>query len=262
MAKLHELLAAEKTPTGAWNTIYEETLKKLKTDHYFSGHTKSLKMLIDNPENQATEAAAREHKEVVTTVIETMDYALKMWLRAEDVQFQKNHTNQRATGTVMWEGKPLLQDMPVDQLLGLEARLTKIRELFMAIPTLDASVVWEGDPQAGIGRWVTKEPIETAKTEKRVFPIIMHPATDKHPAQIQVASKDDPVGLFTQIKRSGAATAAEKAACIQNIDTLIVEVKRARMRANETEVIASPVMSAVVGILLQPLKDGGKLVTG
>jgi hypothetical protein len=30
MAKLHELLAAEKTPTASWNQLYEETLKKFK----------------------------------------------------------------------------------------------------------------------------------------------------------------------------------------------------------------------------------------
>ena len=36
MAKLHELLAAEKTPTGAWNTLYEDTLKKFKNPTHSS----------------------------------------------------------------------------------------------------------------------------------------------------------------------------------------------------------------------------------
>ena len=30
MSKLHELLAAEQTPTGAWNTLFEGTLKKFE----------------------------------------------------------------------------------------------------------------------------------------------------------------------------------------------------------------------------------------
>ena len=43
MPKLHELLAAEKTVSAAWNTINEETLKKFGNSHFFEGHTKTLK---------------------------------------------------------------------------------------------------------------------------------------------------------------------------------------------------------------------------
>lgn len=68
MAKLHELLAAEKTPTGAWNTLYEETLKKFKNPvNYFEGHSRSLSMIEANEANKATEAEAREEKPVTTT---------------------------------------------------------------------------------------------------------------------------------------------------------------------------------------------------
>ena len=42
MAKLHELLAAEKTPTGAWNQLFEETQKKFGSQSaYFEGHIAS-----------------------------------------------------------------------------------------------------------------------------------------------------------------------------------------------------------------------------
>ena len=128
MSKLHELLAAEKTPTGAWNSLYEDTLKKFKNPtHFFDGHSKSLAMIEDSDANKAVEAQAREEKPVTTTVYETLEYALDLYGKAEDLQFQKNETNRKAVGTVMWKGAVLLKDMPVDELLGLEARLTKIR---------------------------------------------------------------------------------------------------------------------------------------
>ena len=113
MGKLHELLAAEKTPTGAWNQLYEDTFKKFENPtHFFEGHSKSLKMTEDSPANANIEAQAREEKPVTTTVYETLEYALGIYQAAEDLQFQKNETNRRALGTIMWRGKALLRPLP------------------------------------------------------------------------------------------------------------------------------------------------------
>lgn len=258
MAKLHELLAAEKTPTGAWNQLYEDTMKKLKTaEHFFRGHSKSLAMISDTPENKNIEAQAREEKAVVTTVYETVEYALDIFGKAEDLQYQKNATNRKATGTVMWRGAPLLEDLPVDELLGLEARLTKLRTLFAEIPTLDASKHWEQSGNLGEFIWVMTYPEETTKTEKIVVPVVMSPATDKHPAQVQAVGKDVVVGKFTTTKRSGEATALQKAELIKVTDELMVAIKQARMRANETEAVNDRIAGKIVAVLLEPLKLKG-----
>lgn len=255
MPKLHELLAAEKTPTGAWNQLFEDTVKKFKNPaHFFDGHSKSLAMIEETAANKAIEEQAREEKPVTTTVFDTLEYALDIFAKAEDLQYQKNATNRKATGTVMWRGAPLLVEMPVDELLGLEARLTKMRLLFAEIPTLDATKHWAKADQIGAFVWQTVHPEEATKTEKQVIPVIMSPATDKHPAQIQAVQKDVVVGKFTTTKRSGAATAVQKAEAIKRIDELLIEVKQARMRANETEAEKGTVADKIVGILLEPLK--------
>jgi hypothetical protein len=256
MAKLHELLAAEKTPTGAWNQLYEDTLKKFKNvSHFFDGHSKSLAMIEDSPANKDIEDQAREEKPVTTTVADTLEYALEIFGRAEDLQFQKNATNRKATATVMWRDTPLLSDMPVDELLGLEARLTKMRGLFAEIPTLDATKHWVKTTELGPYIWSTKFSDHTTKTEKQITPVTMAPATDKHPAQVQAVQRDAVVGKFTTVKRSGAATAAQKAEAIKRVDELLVEVKQARMRANETEVVKGSVAAILVPLLLEPLKQ-------
>lgn len=253
MAKLHELLAAEKTPTGAWNQLYEDTLKKFKNpSHFFDGHSRSLSMIEDSPANKAVEDQAREEKPVTTTVYDTLDYALDIFGKAEDLQYQKNATNRKATGTVMWGGKPLLSEMPVDQLLGLEARLTKLRALFAEVPTLDASKHWRLDTNTGAHVWVTQFPEETTKTEKQVIPITLKEATKEHPAQVQAIQKDVVVGKFTTVKRCGSATALQKAEAIKRIDELLIEVKQARMRANETETEKGSVASVLLPLLLEP----------
>lgn len=255
MAKLHELLAAEKTPTAAWNQLYEDTMKKFKNPaHYFDGHSKSLKMIEETPANRNTEDQNREEKPVVTTVRDTLAYAFDVFATFEDLQYQKNATNQQAKGTVMWRGTPLLTDLSVDELLGLEARLTRIRQLLDAMPTLDATRYWQAAEGQGQGVWETKHPDETTKTEKIVVPIEMSPATKEHPAQVQAVAKDVVVGKFTTIRRSGAATAEQKANSLKVVDELMVEVKQARMRANETEAVKDQIAKKIVGLLLEPLR--------
>lgn len=253
MSQLHELLAAEKTTVGAWNTLNEETLKKFGNENFFNGATKTLKMLEDTPANLALETSAREHKEVVTNVYDTLDYAFSIYGKMEDLQYQKNLTNAQARGTVEFKGKPLFVDLPVDELLGLEARITKIRALFVAMPTLDASRPWDKHPQLPANIWVAP-PESATKTEKIMVPVVLAPATDKHPAQVKEATKDNVVGLFTLIKRSGAVTAVQKSEAIKRVDELLVEIKKARMRANETKVVAGSIATALIEVLLEPLK--------
>jgi hypothetical protein len=253
MAKLHELLAAEKTPTGAWNSLYEDTMKKFKNPtHFFDGHSKSLKMIEDAPTNEAIESQAREEKPVTTTVFETLEYALDLFGKSEDLQYQKNSTNRKALGTVMWKGLPLLKDMPVDQLLGLEARLTKLRQLYAEVPTLDATKHWAPAPNINAHVWQLRYPEEATKTEKKTIPTVVVPATKEHPAQVQLSQKDEVVGKITLTKRSGSATALQKAEALKRIDELLVEIKQARMRANETMVDTGTVADKLLPLLLEP----------
>jgi hypothetical protein len=210
-------------------------------------------MIADSPENAAVEDQNREEKPVTTTVVDTLEYALDIFARAEDLQYQKNKTNTKALGTVNFRGTPILLDIPVDELLGLENRLAKMRQLFEAIPTIDATKDWVTSPMRAV--WATKYPEETVKTEKVVVPVIMSPATDKHPAQVQAIGKDVVVGKFTVVKRTGEATAQQKADMIKVVDELIVEIKQARMRANETEAVTDKIASRLVALLIEPLKE-------
>lgn len=256
MPKLHELLAAEKTPTGAWNQLFEDTLKKFKNPaHFFDGHSKSLAMIEDSAGNKAIEDQAREEKPVTTTVLDTLEYALDIFGRAEDLQYQKNATNRKAGGTVMWRGIAMFIDLPVDELLGLEARLTKLRQLLDAVPTLDATKHWELAPNIGKHVWALRHPEETTKTEKQVIPITLKEATKEHPAQVQTVTKDAVIGKFTTIKRSGAATALQKAEGLKRIDELLIEIKQARMRANETVAEDGSIARNLVDLILEPFTD-------
>lgn len=250
--KLHELLAVEQTRSKAAELLLQETQAKFGKAHFFTGELKTLKMLNESPENDAIQAAAREEKPLPTTVIETLQYALDSWAKAEDVRFQINATNQQAKAELLFRGEVIAQNVPVDELMGLEARLTQMRQVFAAMPTLDASKKWEPSDIGKAGAWVTANTEQTSKTEKKFEPLVLAIATDKHPAQVKEAYRDAVVGTFTRISQSGAATSKQKADVLATVDELIAETRQARMRANSTEAVKEKIGQSIVNILLKP----------
>lgn len=255
MGMLHELLAAEKSVNAAWKTLYNETLTKFqKPDSFFRGHTKSLKMLEDSPANQLLEKSAKEEKALPTNVYDTLDYALGFFAKAEDLQLQKNLTNAAARANLELNGVVIAENLPVDELLGLESRLNELRTVIMAIPTIDATKNWEWNSNIGCR---TTAPEETTKTEKKTEFLVAYEATDKHPAQLKEVSKDSVIGLFTIVRRSGEATAVQKSEAIKLIDSLIGEAKKARMRANQQPVVQSLNVGTILkDLILNTLKNG------
>lgn len=249
---LHELLAVEKHRNAQVEQLTTETLAKFGKYEFFAGAIKTLKMVEDNPANAATEAAARAERTVPTTVHETFEYLLGFWANAEDVQYQKNLTNQKATGMIELEGLTL-PPLPVDELLGLEVRLEKLRQLAKQMPSLNAAKTWEALPERkGLYKNTLVE--DTTKTEKEFYPIILAPATDKHPAQVKEGSRDKVVGRFSLLEFSGAATTEQKARFIEQLDDLLAAVKQARQRANTTEVEKQKIGEVLVDYLMKPFK--------
>jgi hypothetical protein len=255
MAQLHELLAAEKTATNTRDQLTKDTENKFaKGENYFTGFTKTLKMLGDATSNDAIEAAARQDKALPTTVVATLDYYLKQWSRTEDVLFQKNLTNTTALADLEFRGNVIATGVPVDELMGLETRLSDLRKLATQIPTLDASREWESDASAAqAGTWKSVNPQITTKTEKKVTPVVLYPHSDKHPAQIEKVTEDVPVGTFTLSVISGATTAIQKANVLSVLDDLIIEVKKARTRANSVDVQVVQIGKTITDLLMGAL---------
>lgn len=249
--KLHELLAIEKSQMSQVNVLIQDVLQKFSKDHMFKGWIKRLKMIKDSPDNTVIEAAGSESRDVVTTVSDTLEYMLKYWAANEDTQFRKNRANQSATADIVI-GTTVISEVPIDELMGLEARLTKLREIFQAVPTLDATKYWVASQvKAGV---LQSDPETTTKTEKIITPIVLYDATKEHPAQIKEVSKDEVVGSFTIINFSGAVTSLQKAKALERIDDLIGEIKKARMRANCQEVPGAKIGNVLATYLLEPFK--------
>lgn len=255
--RLHELLAVEKNALSQCNILFQETLQKFGKGHYFTGWIKRLKMIKESPDNVALEESSSEDREVPTTVYDTLEYVLNAWSKSEDLQLRKNIANQKAIGNLELKlgntDQILATGLPVDELMGLENRLLKIRDMFQAIPTLEASKSWvPSDLKENV--WKVSNPDVTTKTEKITIPVVLYEATKDHPAQVEKISRDDVVGTYSIINFSGAVPTLKKAAALQRIEELIEEVKKARMRANCVEVPNASIGNKLAEYLLEPLK--------
>jgi hypothetical protein len=233
LAKLHEILAVEGGLGATSTKIVDEardTFAK-KADHFIESH-RLLAMFAENDQNQNAE----DHKAMVTTVPEKLDYVAGIVTKFLDVVYQKEATNQRATADLVVDGVTIARAVPVTMLLGLESKLTGLRDMYSAIPTLAPGRDWALDAERGKNIYRDTHPEISLKTAKTVRHKILVEPTNHHPAQIEKWHEDVPVGKVTKTIWSGMLSAAEKSDMLERLDTLIYAVKAARMRANDIQV--------------------------
>lgn len=248
MGKLHEVLAVDRDLENTSKKVIEEAIVTFtKRTEHFRGTSKRLRMFDDARKNE--EAGQAEDTAITTTVGLKLDYVAEHVARHLDCAAQKEITNTLAKADVMIDGKTFLKNMPATLLLGLETRLVQIRKMYEEIPTLQPGIEWIHDEGLGAGIFKAKDDIVRHKTEKTIKPIVLYQHTDKHPAQIEKVSVDIPVGDYVTTTWSGMVSPAVKSAYLTRIDNLLKEVKKARMRANETEVISVEIGDKIMGYI-------------
>jgi len=236
MGKLYELLAVEKDVKNVMDKIMTETAETFtkRADHFVE-ISKTYEPMVESDEDRPDE----EFHPMVTTVPDKLAYTEGHMSRAIDVLLQKDRTNQKAKADIEVEcsdgtKKVLLADVPVTMLVELENLLAKIRDnVYTKIPTLDPSRVWKEDKERN--HCYKAEPFKRQRTRKCNKAIVLHPPTDKFPAQTQLVVEDLPVGNWIHKASSGALSPKQKSDLISRIDRLIAGVKIARSKANDVD---------------------------
>lgn len=245
--KLHELLAVMADTSNVSTAMLNEgkTVFAKKPEH-FRGHTRTVAYF---DESRSSENVTEE-KAMVTTVNERLEYILHVLGRHYDALLQLEEANGRAKADLVVNGVTIMADVPATFLLGMEARLKNLRELLLTLPTLEPSIKWAKDDLAAPDVF-TAPPAASFKTEKTVKSKVMYDATEHHPAQIHQWSEDVPVARVEVTTTSGMLPPAAKAVMLERCDDMIRAVKKARQRANATEVedlhIANGIFSYIFG---------------
>jgi len=233
--QLHELLAVEQGLAETANRITKETTKTLDSKRaIFTGLSKSHEIFDEDSQHLKQ---APEFKEVQSTVTEQLDFLGNELVKYWDVGLQKEEANQRAKADIVINDLTIVSDVPSIVLLSMEKKLASLLAVYNAIPTLDAAISWEAAPEyAKANVFRTKYVTERQhSTTSRDF-VEVSAATREHKAQIAEKEKISVIGKYTITEFSGAISSYDKAEKLQRLTTLIQAVKKARQRANNTEV--------------------------
>lgn len=226
--KQHQLIITEPEKRGAYDKIKQETLKTFRGGDLFKGIQKTYK-----PKADGGDPLPDDKKDIVTTVAAKLDWTQKVVIDMLDFEATRDRTNMVAKADLEVNGVMLAKDVPCTTLLSLEKRLKEIRDYYDAIPTLDLSQSWE--PMENRPDVSQYGPVIQYRYIKQMRGVTLKEATKEHPAQVKEVIDDVMVGTYSTMYFSGEMHPGEKAAYLGRIDVLIESVKRARMKANETD---------------------------
>ena len=244
MTKLNQIVAIEKGEKAAVNKETAPLFHAAKDPAQFAGLTKTYE-----PVDEDGEKFPDESVKVKWTVDQLLKDFTKSSTRLLDVISTKENANTEARADVSVDGQVVVEQAPVSFLLQLEKYLQQeVRGLVVSLPTLDPAQNWQPADVERAGVSVSDE-VKRGKTRKVTEPLTLAPATDKHPAQVQLISKDVLAGYWSEKRFSGAVSASRKQELLEKVDKLINAVKFAREEANSITVTDKPVGAAVFNFL-------------
>jgi hypothetical protein len=159
--------------------------------------------------------------------------------RLFDITAAMDWSNQHARADVVLFGGEapvvLMRDVPVSYLMFLEKALNNLETLVRKLPTLDPTEEWTFDPATDYFRSTA---VGTVKTKKVRRNHVLAQATDRHPAQVESYSEDEPIGVWSTVKFSAALPAQRVNKMLARIKALTEAVKFAREQANMEEAMS------------------------
>lgn len=253
MARLHELLAASGTLSGQADKTRADLISTFNSKKHHFGE-KKVEFVPDSADEKNE---VREQSSIQTTVHDEIEWICGKMAKAINVDHHIDVANTSAKADVVLEdGTVLLKDVPSTSLLQIGHTLDAVHSLIEAIPTLDPTKGFTPDPiRKGV---FAARPVEKISTKKIKKVITLAPATDKHPAQVQVYDADDRVGVIHEQEWSSMITPALKSDLLDRCEVLQQAVKKARARANDTEVdTSSKIGNVMLSHIFDPLLNPG-----
>lgn len=228
MPTLSEVVAVTKDRKSVGERTLTEAYKTVQRGHEFEGSTKTYSSLDeDGPSFPA------ENNPVVSTVEDVVERLQDSFVRMLDVTRIQDEGNTLARADVVVNGNVLLEQVPATHLLYLEKTAESLHTFVSNLPTLDPAIDWS-EPDAGLRR--SKTSVTSNKTSKVQEPVVLYDATEHHPAQTQLITRDVVVGNWTAVRFSGAISRQRKNLLVQRTRDFRDAVRVAREQANQTHV--------------------------
>jgi hypothetical protein len=246
---LGQLIAVERGLRQEDNRIGSDIRKALSKEALVTGLIKTYHPFADqmDGERAAFQDVPDQYTAVQHRVEDDLDLAMQHAITAMDVVASKDHTNCDAKADVRVGDNVLATGVPISHLLWLQKYLGEWRSFLSELPVIKPDKEWTYDTEDRV--WKSREE-ETLRPVKEVVPVVMYPATDKHPAQVQAVSKDIPIGKYRTVTLSGAISPKRKRELLDNINMVLLAVKDAIAVANRTPAVEVKEGEKILGFIL------------
>jgi hypothetical protein len=229
MPKLHEMIAVVEGKKSDSREALTELHRMTSKHEFFTGHERTYE-----PKDSDGETLPPDRKIVQHKVPAILGDAVKLWGDLWKAVATQDVGNTLAQGVVSIDDGPVLASgVPVTHLLYMEKQLDDVEKFVSSLVVLDPAQEWTLDGNADLYRTAQTQQNRTAK---QIYPVVLAPATDKHPAQVKEASRDVTIGVYTLTNFSGAVPAKVKREMLERVRAVKDAVKRARTIANEQAV--------------------------
>jgi hypothetical protein len=243
MPKLNQIIAIESGQKSRTNRSLTDAYHQLQKPQPFAGISRTYR-----PKDEDGETLPGESTLVMVRAEDVIALVLPELTRLFDIVATKDKANTQARADVVVDGETLAAQVPVTTLLFLEKQLNDLATFVKTLPILDPAETWHWDETQDV--WAT--PVqETHRTKKLPSAFIKAPATDKHPAQVEVILVDEVVGYWSTVKYSGALSATRVRTLLERIVLLQDAVKFAREEANSQEVENTALAAPILGYLFR-----------
>lgn len=240
---------AQRTDTTATEILSEAVNTFTKKQDHFSGQLRHY-----DPASEDDIQLDAEDTIVVTNVADKLNYVFKSVAEAIDLNLTKENTNAGAIADIEVDGEVWAKDVPVNAILTAENRVKKLRNMLLAVPTLEPKEVWNYSKEHVPALYVSDEKsrIKTKKVEK--FETVAE-ATDKHPAQVQKVFHDDIAGYWKTTLLSGKIRPSTKSKMLANLDKLSGVLQNAREKANNIPAKELKIGKRIHDFIMSPLNQ-------
>lgn len=244
MSFLNQVIAVEPSVRKRFERKKTELYKVFQKEALFSGRLRTYTPLDEEgfPEPAENQLVQRT---VGAALPELADSLIEMMSTVAT----KDIANTLAKADIVLDGKVLAADVPVTHLLFIEKQMEDLKTIIRSLPILDEQFEWS-ESSVGAGIWETKPQIVN-RTTKVPFNHVKYPATEQHPAQVDIFHTDKVIGVYNTILYSGAISGREKEARLLACEDVIKAVKAAREQANSMEIEHQEIASALIKHVLQ-----------
>jgi hypothetical protein len=229
MPKLNQINALVTGRKSETEKVVTEIYKLIQKETLFNGFERSYK---PNDEENG-ERLPPESQKVQQECRDLIGQARQKWTELWDLTLTQDAGNQKARADIVVDGKTVLKDVPVTNLLFLEKQVNDVENFISKLPTPDPAEEWSYDPAIGLLR---SKPSQSVRTKKEPTRFEKAPVTKEHPAQVDILYIDTSVGWWTKSQYSGAIPAEEKNAILSRLRKLRDAIKVAREQANLIDV--------------------------